>query len=68
VTERDYRAAATADLEPRAIDADRRIVMPLLALYGAKGVVGQLYVFRPCGDVWRARCCYDFAASLGEIA
>jgi haloacetate dehalogenase len=64
----DYRAAATVDLEHDAADAERRLGMPLLALWGAKGVVGQLYEFRPCRDVWRDRCCYDFAGSLGEIA
>jgi haloacetate dehalogenase len=39
----DYRAAATIDLEHDAADADRRIEAPLLALWGAKGVVGELY-------------------------
>jgi haloacetate dehalogenase len=41
----DYRAAAGIGLELDAADeADRRkIVAPLLALWGAKGVVGQLY-------------------------
>jgi haloacetate dehalogenase len=39
----DYRAAASIDLEHDAADADRRLNMPLLALWGAKGVVGQLY-------------------------
>jgi len=39
----DYRAAASIDLEHDAADADRRIEAPLLALWGAKGVVGDLY-------------------------
>jgi haloacetate dehalogenase len=39
----DYRAAAGIDLEHDAADADRRVEMPLLALWGARGVVGQLY-------------------------
>jgi haloacetate dehalogenase len=41
----DYRAAAGIGLELDASDeADRRkIIAPLLALWGAKGVVGQLY-------------------------
>ena len=39
----DYRAAATIDLEHNAADAERRIMAPLLALWGAKGTVGQLY-------------------------
>ncbi|MGK9233580.1 alpha/beta hydrolase [Inquilinus limosus] len=39
----DYRAAATIDLEHDAVDADRKVEAPLLALWGAKGVVGELY-------------------------
>jgi haloacetate dehalogenase len=39
----DYRAAATIDLEHDAADAARKIQVPLLALWGAKGVVGALY-------------------------
>jgi haloacetate dehalogenase len=39
----DYRAAATIDLDHDAADVDRRITAPLLALWGAKGTVGQLY-------------------------
>lgn len=41
----DYRAAADIDLEFDAADdaAGRQITAPLLALWGAKGVVGQLY-------------------------
>ncbi|WP_044559963.1 alpha/beta fold hydrolase [Azospirillum sp. B4] len=39
----DYRAAASIDLEHDAADADSRVTAPLLALWGAKGVVGQLY-------------------------
>jgi haloacetate dehalogenase len=39
----DYRAAATIDLEHDASDAHVRITVPLLALWGAKGVVGELY-------------------------
>ena len=48
----DYRAAASIDLAHDAADDDRRIEVPLLALWGAKGVVGDLY------DVlatWRAK-------------
>ena len=48
----DYRAAATIDLEHDATDADRKLSMPLLALWGAKGVVGQLYDVL---DTWRAK-------------
>ena len=39
----DYRAAAGIDLEHDAADAGRRIEMPLLALWGGRGVVGQTY-------------------------
>lgn len=39
----DYRAAAGIDLEHDAADADRRVEAPLLALWGAKGTVGQSY-------------------------
>ncbi|WP_342147947.1 alpha/beta hydrolase [Methylorubrum sp. SB2] len=39
----DYRAAATIDLEHDAADADRRIEVPVLALWGAKGTVGRTY-------------------------
>ena len=39
----DYRAAAGIDLEHDAADAHRRIEVPLLALWGAKGTVGALY-------------------------
>ncbi len=50
----DYRAAAGIGLELDASDErDRRkIVAPLLALWGAKGVVGQLYDVL---ETWRAR-------------
>jgi haloacetate dehalogenase len=39
----DYRAAATIDLDHDAADSDARIEAPLLALWGARGVVGQTY-------------------------
>lgn len=39
----DYRAAATIDLEHDAADADKRIECPLLALWGARGLVGRTY-------------------------
>ena len=39
----DYRAAAGVDLVHDAEDAHRRIVAPLLALWGARGTVGALY-------------------------
>lgn len=39
----DYRASASVDLEHDAADTHLRVAAPLLALWGAKGVVGQLY-------------------------
>lgn len=50
----DYRAAASLDLEhDRADDAaGHRIAAPLLALWGAKGTVGQLWNVL---DTWRAK-------------
>lgn len=39
----DYRAAASIDLIHDAEDADNALKMPLLALWGERGTVGQLY-------------------------
>ena len=39
----DYRAAATIDLDHDAADADSRVTVPLLALWGGQGTVGKLY-------------------------
>ena len=39
----DYRASASIDLEHDAADADRKLTMPLLALWGADGMVGNKY-------------------------
>ncbi len=39
----DYRAAATIDLEHDTADAEKRVAVPLLALWGAKGTVGRTY-------------------------
>ncbi|TPE47475.1 alpha/beta fold hydrolase [Amaricoccus solimangrovi] len=39
----DYRAAAGIDLVHDAADAEARVTAPLLALWGALGVVGQSY-------------------------
>jgi haloacetate dehalogenase len=41
----DYRAAASIDLEHDAVDtgAGRKLAMPLLALWGSRGVVGELF-------------------------
>ena len=39
----DYRAAATIDLEHDAADLHAKVECPLLALWGAKGVVNRLF-------------------------
>ena len=39
----DYRASASIDLEHDEADEDRRVTSPLLAIWGAKSVVGKLY-------------------------
>jgi haloacetate dehalogenase len=48
----DYRAAGTIDLEHDRADraAGKRLTMPLLTLWGAKGVVGKLF---NCLEDWR---------------
>lgn len=39
----DYRASAGIDLEHDEADQDRRVSSPLLTIWGAKSVVGELY-------------------------
>jgi haloacetate dehalogenase len=39
----DYRAAATIDLDHDAADANVKLAMPLLALWGVDGFVGTNY-------------------------
>jgi len=39
----DYRAAATIDLEHDKVDRTRPIKTPMLALWGANGVVGKIW-------------------------
>ena len=39
----DYRAAASIDLEHDAADADKKVVCPLLVLWGDRGVVGRQF-------------------------
>ncbi|UWQ17854.1 alpha/beta fold hydrolase [Jannaschia sp. M317] len=46
----DYRAAATIDLDHDHADAGRKLAMPVQALWGEKGLVGQLY---DVPAVWR---------------
>lgn len=48
----DYRAGASIDLEHDRADAGRRVEMPLLALWGSRGVVGRS---GDVLDVWRRR-------------
>ena len=48
----DYRAAASIDLEHDREDIDRKIEVPLLALWGEKGVVARTY---DVIEVWRER-------------
>jgi haloacetate dehalogenase len=48
----DYRAAAGIDLDHDAADGNKRIELPLLVLWGAKGVVGNSYDVL---GVWREK-------------
>jgi len=48
----DYRAGATIDLEHAARDGDRKVMCPLLALWGERGTVGRL---EPVMDIWREK-------------
>jgi len=48
----DYRAGASIDLEHDKADLDRKIVCPLLALWGAKAPMGRLYDVQ---SIWRER-------------
>ena len=57
----DYRAAASIDLEHDAADLDRKVEPPLLAFYGANGLMAKLF------DIpaeWRKRAANVQAASL----
>lgn len=46
----DYRAAATIDLEHDQKDQGQKLPMPLLALWGGKGLIGTQYHVL---DIWR---------------
>ena len=48
----DYRAAASIDILHDDEDAGRKLDMPLLALWGAKGVIERCF---DCLDLWRKR-------------
>jgi haloacetate dehalogenase len=39
----DYRASAEIDLEHDEADRDRQVISPLLAIWGEKSVVGEIY-------------------------
>lgn len=58
----DYRAAASIDLEHDRADLDRPVTVPLLALWGTRGVVGR----RPVdpATVWRERATDVRAATV----
>jgi haloacetate dehalogenase len=57
----DYRAAAGIDLEHDAADLDRRVEQPLLALWGERGAMHQLY---DVSATWRERANDVTARSL----
>jgi haloacetate dehalogenase len=48
----DYRAAASIDLRHDDADGDRRVSQPLLALWGANGVIDACF---DCLALWRER-------------
>ena len=50
----DYRASASIDLDHDS--ADEKIVCPVLALWGAKGLVGKLY---DVPATWREKAVSD---------
>ena len=57
----DYRAAQTIDLEDDAADSDKRIMCPLLLLWGAKGTVGKLY---DVVETWKDRALHPEGEAL----
>ncbi|HEV8395618.1 MAG TPA: alpha/beta hydrolase [Vicinamibacterales bacterium] len=48
----DYRAGATIDLDHASEDGTRKVVCPLLVLWGERGTVGRL---EPVMDLWREK-------------
>lgn len=58
----DYRAGASIDLEHDAADADRKVEVPLLVLWGARSVVGASPI--DPAEVWRARATDVRAATV----
>jgi haloacetate dehalogenase len=57
----DYRAAATIDLEHDKADDGHKLQMPVLALWGNKGLVGRLY---DVTETWRSKAIDVEGASL----
>ena len=49
----DYRAALTHDFDDDAADLENRVTCPVLALYGADGVMARSY---DVGATWAAKC------------
>ena len=48
----DYRAGASIDLDHAAEDGSRKVMCPLLVLWGQRGTVGRL---EPVMDLWREK-------------
>ena len=48
----DYRAGATIDLDHAADDGARKVICPLLVLWGERSTVGRL---EPVMDIWREK-------------
>jgi haloacetate dehalogenase len=48
----DYRAGASIDLDHAAEDGPRKVMCPLLVLWGERGTVGRL---EPVMDIWREK-------------
>ena len=48
----DYRAGASIDLDHAAEDGARKVMCPLLVLWGERGTVGRL---EPVMDIWREK-------------
>ena len=57
----DYRAGASIDLDHAAEDGDRKVMCPLLVLWGERGTVGQL---EPVMDIWRKEAANSTGRSL----
>ena len=57
----DYRASASIDLDHDRADQTNRVAAPLLAIWGAKSVVGQLYDVKA---TWQAKANHVSALAL----